>query len=89
LLTFLNGLPGPVLTRTDVVQRWTQVKGSVDLYCRRNGRAFRIARGKDKRWKLYRIASLEDAGELLGTYQGRREANKALERIAYQPEPRW
>jgi hypothetical protein len=41
---------------------WTSVKGSVDLYCRRNGRAFRIARGKDKRWKLYRITRLEDAG---------------------------
>jgi hypothetical protein len=24
---------------------WTPVQGSVDLYCRRNGRAFRIARG--------------------------------------------
>jgi hypothetical protein len=172
LLTFLNGLPGPVLTRTDVIQRlralweepwatypneglkagclilyeaekaqgtelpaivgalqehieleedrlsrdreetyrrnregewirleqkflsgadsgWTQVKGSVDLYCRRNARAFRIARGKDKRWMLYRITSLEDAGQLLGTYQGRGDANKALQQIAYQPEQRW
>jgi hypothetical protein len=68
---------------------WTPVKGSVDLYCRRNGRTFRIARGKDKRWKLYRITSLEDAGDLLGTYQGRGDANKALQQIAYQPEPRW
>jgi hypothetical protein len=68
---------------------WTPVKGSVDLYCRRNGRAFRIARGRDKRWKLYRIKSLEDSGDLLGTYQGRGDANKALQQIAYQPEPRW
>jgi hypothetical protein len=68
---------------------WTPVKGSVDLYCRRNGRSFRIARGKDKRWKLYRITSLEDAGDLLGTYQGRGDANKVLQQIAYQPEPRW
>jgi hypothetical protein len=50
---------------------WTPVKGWVDLYCRRNGRAFRVARGKDKRWKLYRIKSLEYARDLLGTYQGR------------------
>lgn len=69
--------------------RWTPVKGSIDLYCRRNGRAFRIVRGNDKRWKLYRIKCLEDAGELLGTYLGRGEANKALQTIAYQPEPRW
>lgn len=68
---------------------WTPVKGSVDLYCRRNGRAFRIARGKDKRWKLHRITSPEDSGVLLGTYQGRGDANKALQQIAYQPEPRW
>jgi hypothetical protein len=25
--------------------------------------------------------------KVLGTYQGRREANKALEKIAYAPEP--
>ena len=53
------------------------------------GWAIRTVRGKDKRWKLYRIANLEDAGVLLGTYQDRRDANKALEQIAYLPEPRW
>jgi Zn-dependent peptidase ImmA (M78 family) len=31
---------------------------------------------------------LEDSGDLLGTYQGRHDANKALQQIAYQPEPR-
>jgi hypothetical protein len=67
---------------------WTRVEKSEDLYCRRNGRAFRIVRGKDKRWKLYRISTLNDAGQLLGTYQGRGDANKALNLIAYQPEPR-
>jgi hypothetical protein len=172
LLTFLNRLPGPILTRTDVVQRlrafweepwaaypneelkegclalyefekaqgtelpaivgalqehieleeerlrreqaenhqrykeaerlrlqqrflsgadcgWTQIGEFEDLYCRRNGRAFRIGRGKDKRWKLHRVADVEDVGVLLGSYQGRRDANKALEQIAYQPEPQW
>jgi hypothetical protein len=68
---------------------WTKVEKSEDLYCRLNGRAFRIVRGKDKRWKLYRISRLMDAGVLLGTYQGRGDANKALKQIAYQPEPRW
>jgi hypothetical protein len=172
LLTFLNRLPGPVLTRTDVVQRlrafweepwatypnedlkagclvlyesekekgtelpaivgalqehieleeerlrreqeedyqrhketerirrqqkflsgadcgWTQIEGFDDLFCRRNGRTFRIGRGNDKRWKLYRIASVADAGIQLGSYLGRSEANKALEQIAYQAEPKW
>jgi hypothetical protein len=32
--------------------------------------------------------TLNDAGLLLGTYQGRGDANKALNQIAYQPEPR-
>jgi hypothetical protein len=61
---------------------WTQIEKSEVFYCRRNGRAFRIARAKDKRWNLFRIATLEDTGVLLGTYQGRREASKALEKIA-------
>jgi hypothetical protein len=68
---------------------WTQIEKSEVFYCRRNGRAFRINRAKDKRWSLCRIANREDAGVLLGTYQGRREASKALEKIAYEPEPRW
>jgi len=45
--------------------------------------------GKDKRWSLYRVSAPEDAGTLLGSYQGRRDANKALEKIAYGPEPLW
>jgi hypothetical protein len=35
---------------------------------------------------LYRVATLEDVGTLLGAYDGRRIANKALEKIAYGPE---
>ena len=65
---------------------WTTIDKSNALYCRRNGRAFRIARGKDKRWTLYRISDVEDDGDMLGTYQDRRDANKALEKIAYAPE---
>jgi hypothetical protein len=68
---------------------WTQIDKSEVFYCRRNGRAFRVARGKDKRWNLYRIKTQEDAGALLGTYQGRREASGALEKIAYEAEPQW
>jgi hypothetical protein len=57
---------------------WTQIEEFDDLFCRRNGRAFRIARDQDKRWRLYRIAGVADAGILLGSYLGRRDANKAL-----------
>ncbi|WP_407180423.1 hypothetical protein [Bradyrhizobium sp. STM 3562] len=65
---------------------WTPVGGSGALYCRRNGRSFRIVQGKDKRWTLYRIKTIEDKGELLGLYQGRGDANKALSTIAYANE---
>lgn len=68
---------------------WTPVDRSKALYSRHNGRAFRIEQDKDKRWKLYRIASVEDKGVLLGTYLGRGDANKVLQKLAYEPEPRW
>jgi hypothetical protein len=50
-----------------------------DGFCRRHARRL----GDEK------VATLEDAGVLLGTYQGCREASKALEKIAYEPEPQW
>lgn len=68
---------------------WIKLAHSKDLFCRKNGRAFRIARSKDKRWTLYRIANAEDVGKVVGVYAGRSDANKALKQIAYEPEPRW
>jgi uncharacterized protein YbaR (Trm112 family) len=65
---------------------WTAIDKSGALYCRRNGRTFRIVQGTNKRWTLFRIKDVEDKGEMLGTYQARREANKALEQIAYATE---
>ncbi|MCC8978665.1 hypothetical protein [Bradyrhizobium acaciae] len=66
---------------------WTRIDKSEAFYCRRNGRTFRIVQGKDKRWTLYRIKEIDDKGELLGLYQGRGDANKALKTIAYANEP--
>ncbi len=68
---------------------WIKIGQSKDLFCRKNGRAFRIAQGKDKRWSLFRIANADDAGKLVGVYAGRGDANKALKQIDYEPEPRW
>lgn len=62
---------------------WTQIDKSEVFYSRRNGRTFRIVQGKDKRWTLFRIKDIGDKGELIGTYQGRGDANKALRTIAY------
>lgn len=65
---------------------WTPIAGSAAFYCRRNGRTFRISQGKDKRWTLFRVKTIDDKGELLGVYQGRGDANKALKTIAYASE---
>lgn len=65
---------------------WIKIGASKDLFSRKNGRTFRISQGKDKRWSLFRIANVEDAGELVGVYAGRGDANKALKQIAYAPE---
>ena len=61
---------------------WTRIERSEAFYCRRNGRAFRIVPGKDKRWTLYRVIAIDDKGELVGRYQGRGVANKALKNIS-------
>ena len=53
---------------------WTQIQEPEEFY---NGWAFRTARGEDKRWKLYRITTLEDPGVQLETYQYRRDAKGA------------
>jgi hypothetical protein len=68
---------------------WIKIGHSQDLFCRKNGRTFRIAQGKDKRWSLFRITGADDSGKLVGVYGGRGDANKALKQIAYEPEPRW
>jgi hypothetical protein len=55
-----------------------------------NGRLYRVKQGKDRRWSLFRVASVDDQkGALLGQYSGRKEANKVIAKIAYEPEPRW
>lgn len=65
---------------------WIKIGPSKDLFCRKNGRSFRISQGKDKRWSLFRIANVDDGGKLVGVYAGRGDANKALKQIAYAPE---
>lgn len=70
--------------------KWTSLAKSSELFCRMNGRLFRLAQGKDKRWGLHRIESLdEDEGRLLGQYGSRGDAAKIVMKIAYQPEPKW
>lgn len=70
--------------------KWTSLTKSDELFCRMNGRLYRVKQGQDKRWSLFRVASIDDQkGVLLGQYSGRGEANKVVAKIAYEPEPRW
>lgn len=67
--------------------KWTPRQGTKDVYCRVNGRLFRLTTTSDKRVELYRAESLEaDKGTLLGQYLKRGDATKAVAQIAYQPE---
>lgn len=68
--------------------KWTPVNRSKELYCRINGRTYRLAPADGKKLKLQRIVSIDDEnGILIGVYGSRRDVTKALEQIAYQPEP--
>jgi hypothetical protein len=67
--------------------KWTPVNGSTEVYCRTNGRAYRLSRGDDKLWKLQRVSSPKDEKGLpIGSYRARSDATKALAQVAYQPE---
>jgi hypothetical protein len=70
--------------------KWTSIKKSTELYCRINGRTYRLSPTKDKMWNLHRKQSMTDSdGALVGRYRARGDATKALKQIAYQPEPKW
>jgi len=69
--------------------KWTTVGQAKDLYCRINGRAYRLSPAPDKRWTLFRIEAASDAGARIGVYGTRGDVSKALSKLAYEPEPRW
>ncbi len=70
---------------------WTQLRNSPNWFCRVNGRTYRASRTRDKKWDVSRVQSISDEEEapLIGTYQGRGDAMKAIKEMAYKPEPRW
>jgi hypothetical protein len=67
--------------------KWTPQQGTKDVYCRVNGRLFRLTTTTDKRVELFRSENLEAGnGTLLGRYLKRGDVTKAVAQIAYQPE---
>ena len=68
--------------------KWVSIDDTKDLYCRVNGRDYRLVVTPDKRLDLFRIDGPDDAnGRLIGRYQNRSAVTKVLAQVAYQPEP--
>ncbi len=69
---------------------WTQQPKSNHFYCRRNGRTYRLSPTKDDMLRLFRVQKVDDdeRGDVLGNYQSRGDATKAVKEIAYRPERR-
>jgi len=69
--------------------RWTPIANSQDVYCRVNGRAYRLTPKEGKTRNLFRILSFKDGNpRLIGKYANQTEATKTVAQVAYQPEPR-
>jgi len=69
--------------------KWTPINKSAEIYCRKNGRTYRLSPKGDKLWDLHRIGSVEDKdGDLVGIYRTRGDATKAVTTTAYQPDLR-
>jgi hypothetical protein len=70
---------------------WTPLSKSRHLFCRINGRTYRLSPDKhDKKFKrLYRVKTLseDEEGVILGRYNARGGASKALKEIAFKEEP--
>lgn len=68
--------------------KWTPLDKSAELYCRLNGRTYRLSPTKDKKWLLERIERPADQRGLeIGRYKYRRDVTKVLAQIAYASEP--
>lgn len=72
---------------------WTAAVGLADLYCRKNGRLFRLKpleKGGlplSPKFEVVEIKSFEDRrGTVIGRYRTRTDASKAVSEVAYKPE---
>lgn len=66
--------------------KWTPLSGSKDLFCRKNGRAYRLSPAGTDRFELNRINHPADTGVFVGQYKQRRDATKALSVVAFSDD---
>ncbi|MDP9809897.1 hypothetical protein J2W42_002756 [Rhizobium tibeticum] len=70
--------------------KWTQLRGAPHVYCRTNGRTYRLSPTTDKKWELFRVdkPSPDDRGEYIGLYSARGNATKVVAELAFQTDYR-
>lgn len=56
--------------------KWTPITGHEGLYCRVNGRAFRLTKDEQKKHLLHRVTEPGDCGTLIGRYASRADASR-------------
>lgn len=66
--------------------KWTPIGGSKALFCRANGRVYRLSHMPEGVWELYRVKETNDRGVYVGRYCRRRDATAAIANVAYGPD---
>jgi len=67
--------------------KWTTIASSKAIFCRMNGRVFRLDKAVDGRYELVRIASHDgEEGVVAGRYARRGDATAAVKEMAYKPD---
>jgi hypothetical protein len=67
--------------------KWSALNGSKALYCRINGRLFKLSTAADKRFVLERVSSFDDPkGVVIGTYHHRKDVTQVLKSVPFQPD---
>ena len=66
--------------------KWTPLSGSKQLFCRLNGRAYRLSPLGDGAFEVSRITQPDDKGVPVGRYKRRGDATKALTVIAFSED---
>jgi len=66
--------------------KWTPLSGSKQLYCRLNGRGYRLSPLVDGSFEVSRINQPDDKGTPVGRYKRRGDATKALTVIAFSDD---
>lgn len=66
--------------------KWTPLDRSKALFCRSNGRAYRLAPAPDGLLELYRVEAADDQGIYVGRYRRSTDATATVAKVAFAPD---